>query len=42
MLPVAVVLGLVAPAVAKIDATHEGDVTFRTCRMADDHELLVM
>ena len=42
MLPVAVMVGIVAPAVAQVDASNKGDVAFSLFRMADDDELLVM
>jgi hypothetical protein len=41
-LPVAVVLFLVPPAVAEVDAADEGDVGFRSSGMPDDDKLLVM
>jgi hypothetical protein len=42
MLPVAVVVFLIAPAVAEVDASHEGHVRVGPCRMSDDHQLLVV
>jgi hypothetical protein len=41
-LSIAVVVSVVSPAVAKIDAADEGYVAFSACGVADDHELLVM
>src|ERR1700694_5110570 len=42
VLPVAVMVGIVAPAVAQVDASNKGNVAFRLFGMADDDELLVM
>jgi hypothetical protein len=42
VLRVAVMLGIVTAAVRKVDATDESNITFGCCRVADDHELLMM
>ena len=42
MLPVTVMVGIVAPAVAEFDAADKSDVAFGSIGMTDDDELLVM
>ena len=42
VLPVAVVVGIVAPAVAQVDAAHEGNIALSPSCMADHDEFLVM
>jgi len=39
---IAGMISVISPAVAKIDASDEGCVAISACRVADDHELLVM
>jgi hypothetical protein len=42
MLPVTMMFGVVAPAVAEVDAADKGNIAFRSFRMTYDDELLVM
>jgi hypothetical protein len=42
MLEVAIVVRLVAPAVAEVNASNESNVTLGSRHVADDHELLVV